>query len=95
MRISALMRCLPLLLALCPPAHANWLGKNKQDPPQWGLDAAKTPTPAYAKDAASIVLYDEYLETVDAQGRAVEREREAKRILKPQGRSDAPVRCRL
>ena len=40
------------------------------DPPQWGLDAAKTPTPAYVKDAASVVLYDEYLETVDAQGRA-------------------------
>jgi hypothetical protein len=77
---------LPLLLcALCP---ANWFG-GKQDPPQWGLDAAKTPTPAYAKDAAYIVLFKEYLETVDAQGRAVERVREVKRILKPQGRSDA------
>jgi len=85
MRISALLCCLPLLLAFCPPAHATWLG-GKQDLPQWGLDAAKTPTPAYVKDAASIVLFDEYLETVDAQGRAVEREREAIRILKPQGR---------
>ena len=26
--------------------------------------------PPYAKDAGSIILYDEYLETVDAQGRA-------------------------
>ena len=56
--------------------------------PQWGLDAAKTPTPAYAKDAAAVILFDEYVETVDDQGRAVEREREAIRILKPQGRHD-------
>ncbi|MGA3160792.1 MAG: DUF3857 domain-containing protein [Terracidiphilus sp.] len=70
----------------CNPAHANWFNKDKQDLPQWGLDAAKTPTPAYAKDAASIILFDEYLETVDAQGRAVEREHEVIRILKPQGR---------
>jgi hypothetical protein len=81
--------CAAALLVLAfLPAHANWFG-NKQDLPQWGLDAAKTPTPAYAKDAAYIVLYDEYLETVDAQGRAVEREREVMRILKPQGRSEA------
>jgi hypothetical protein len=54
--------------------------------PQWGLDAYKTHTPDYVKDAASVILFDEYVETVDAQGRAVEREREAIRILKPQGR---------
>ena len=78
-----------LLVFACQPGLANWLGKDKQDLPQWGLDAAKTPTPAYVKDAAAVVLFDEYLETVDAQGRATEREREAIRILKPQGRSDA------
>jgi len=75
-----------LLLLATTPAFAGWFGKDKQDLPQWGLEAAKTPTPAYIKDAASVVLFDEYLETVDAQGRAVEREREAIRILKPQGR---------
>jgi hypothetical protein len=75
-----------LFVVLCSPCPANWLG-GKQDPPQWGLDAAKTPVPPYAKDAAYIVLYDEFLDTVDAQGRAVERERRVKRILKPQGRS--------
>ena len=78
-----------LLVFACQPGLANWLGKDKQDLPQWGLDAAKTPTPAYVKDAAAVVLFDEYLETVDAQGRATEREREEIRILKPQGRSDA------
>jgi len=78
-----------LLVFACQPGLANWLGKDKQDLPQWGLDAAKTPTPACVKDAAAVVLFDEYLETVDAQGRATEREREAIRILKPQGRSDA------
>jgi hypothetical protein len=76
-----------LLAVLCNPCPANGLGKNNQPIPPWGLDAAKTPTPAYAKDAAYIVLYDEFLEMVDAQGRAIERERRVKRILKPQGRS--------
>jgi hypothetical protein len=79
-----------LLLAACAPAHAglsNLFSNEKHDPaPQWGLEAAKTPTPTYVKDAASVVLFDEYLETVDAQGRATERERRVKRILKPQGR---------
>ena len=71
-------------LALAVPARA----KDKPEPaPQWAVDAAKTPTPANAKDAPAVILYDEYLITVDAQNHAVEREREAIRILKPQGRS--------
>jgi hypothetical protein len=78
-----------LLVFACQPSRANWFGKDKQDLPQWGLDAAKTPTPAYVKDAATVILFGEYLETVDAQGRATEREREVIRILKPQGRKDA------
>jgi transglutaminase-like putative cysteine protease len=78
-----------LLVFACQPGLANWFGKDKQDLPQWGLDAAKTPTPSYVKDAAVVILFDEYIETVDAQGRATERERQAIRILKTQGRKDA------
>ena len=37
-------------------------------------------------DAPAVVLFDEYLITVDEQNHAVERERTAVRILKPQGR---------
>jgi hypothetical protein len=70
------------------PAHAGLFGKDSPVP-QWALDAAKTPTPSYAGDAASVILFDEYVETIDGQGRAVEREREAIRILKPQGRHEA------
>jgi len=78
---------LTALLALTPlPARAGWHNKDV-DPPQWGLDAAKTPTPSYAGDAAAVTLYDEYVETIDASGRATERERTAMRILKPQGRA--------
>jgi hypothetical protein len=76
-------------ILLSPSCFASIFGKDKSDPPQWGLDAAKTRTPDYAKDASSVVLFDEYVETIDAQGRAVEREREAIRILKPQGRHEA------
>ncbi len=74
-----------LLLFACKPGAAGIFGKS-QAVPQWGLDAYKTRTPDYAKDAAAVILFDEYIETVDAQGRAVEREREAIRVLKPQGR---------
>ncbi len=62
--------------------------KDKPQPaPQWAVDAARTPTPAMAKDAPAVTLFDEYLITVDDQNHAVERERWAVRILKPQGRS--------
>lgn len=74
-----------LLLCPCALAHAGWFNKTTP-PPQWALDAAKTHTPDYAKDASAIILFDEYVETIDTNGRAVEREREAIRILKPQGR---------
>jgi hypothetical protein len=74
-----------LLLCACTPAIA---GKNNQPVPDWAMEAYKTHVPDYAKDAAAVILYDEFLETVDAQGRAVERERRVKRVLKPQGRSE-------
>ncbi|MGP8173618.1 MAG: DUF3857 domain-containing protein [Terracidiphilus sp.] len=68
------------------PAAAN---DKPQPAPQWAVDAAKTPTPSTAKDAPAIVLFDENLITVDEQNHAVERERSAVRILKPQGRKYA------
>ena len=77
-----------LLACAAAPAHAGLFGKDSSVP-QWGLDAAKTPTPSYDSDAASVILYDEYLESIDGQGRAVERHRYAKRILKPQDRDDS------
>ena len=49
-----------LLLCASRPAQAGMFG-HSQPIPQWGLDAAKTHTPDYAKDAAAIVLYDEYI----------------------------------
>jgi hypothetical protein len=76
-----------LLLCACKPGAAGLFTKS-QPLPQWGLEAYKTHVPDYAQDAAAVILFDEYVETVDAQGRAVERERQAIRILKPQGRGD-------
>lgn len=67
---------------------AAWASK-PQPAPQWAVDAAKTPTPANAGDAAAVLLSDEYVVTVDAQNHAVERERSVMRILKPQGRGYA------
>jgi transglutaminase-like putative cysteine protease len=52
------------------------------------MEAAKTQTPDYAKDAEAVVLLDEYVETVDGSGRATERHRKVVRILKPQGRDN-------
>ncbi|HVZ83551.1 MAG TPA: DUF3857 domain-containing protein [Terracidiphilus sp.] len=75
------------LAASCTPGFASWFSK-EQPVPDWGMEAYKTRTPEYAKDANAVILYDEYVETIDEQGRAVEREREAIRILKPQGRGN-------
>ena len=75
-----------LLLFALRPASAAGIFSKSQPVPQWGLDANKTHTPGNVGDASAVILFDEYIETVDAQGRAVEREREAIRILKPQGR---------
>jgi hypothetical protein len=70
-----------LLLTLAIPSSSA-----STNIPDWASEANKTPTPAYAKDSEAVILYDEYVETIDARGRATEREREAIRILKPQGR---------
>ncbi len=85
------LRILPALAFLaaiaaftCAVPAAAW---DKHEPaPQWAVDAAKTPTPASAKDSPAVVLFDEYLITFDNDNHAIEREREAIRILKPQGR---------
>lgn len=61
--------------------------KEKHQPaPDWAVAAAKTPTPSDVGDASAVILSDEYLITVDEQNHALERERYAVRILKPQGR---------
>ncbi|HWT65486.1 MAG TPA: DUF3857 domain-containing protein, partial [Terracidiphilus sp.] len=87
MRGNAVLAFILISFAAYVPARASWFSKG-QPVPDWGMAAAKTPTPDYAKDADAVILYDEYVETIDAQGRAVERERKAIRILKPQGRSN-------
>jgi hypothetical protein len=86
-RIPALAVLTSLAAFAGSAAAAVW---DRQDPaPQWAVEAAKTPTPSTAKDARAVVLFDEYLITVDGENHAVERERSAIRILKPQGRSRA------
>ncbi len=75
--------------ALCLAEVPSGFAKDKSEPaPDWALAAAKTPTPATVGDARAVVLFEEYLITVDAQNHAVERQRYAIRILKPQGRSE-------
>jgi Domain of Unknown Function with PDB structure (DUF3857)/Transglutaminase-like superfamily len=74
-----------VFLVASAPASAGIFNRT-QPVPDWALQAYKTHTPDYAKDASAVILYDEYVETIDGNGRAVEREREAIRILKPQGR---------
>ena len=88
--LSRLIRILAalLLVAACAPGHAGLFGKDAPVP-QWGLDAANIPTPDYAKGASEVYLYREILESVDAQGRATERERRAFRILQPQARDNS------
>ena len=74
------------LVALVAPCARAGIFNHDAPVPQWALDAYKTQTPDFAKDAPAVVLSDEYVETIDAQGRATERERYIVRILQPQGR---------
>ena len=77
--------CSIFALLLWPPAAR---AKEKKMPaPDWAVAAAKTATPTNVGDAPAVILFDEYTITVDAQNHAVEHEREAVRILKPQGRA--------
>ncbi len=77
------------LLAIVPtPGLAGIFSKN-QPVPDWALEANKTHTPDYAKDASSVILFEEYVESVDGSGRATERHRKVLRVLKPQGRKEA------
>ena len=89
-RLAKSARFLSALLSLALVGTWPVLAKDKTMPvPDWALDAAKTPTPTTVGDAAAVMLFQEYLITVDEQNHAVERQRYAVRILKPQGRSDS------
>lgn len=82
-------RTLAVMLCACAAllGGKRAAARDKQEPvPDWMVEAAKIPTPASIGDAPAVVLFDEYLITVDAQNHAIERERFAVRILKPQGR---------
>jgi hypothetical protein len=89
MRTPALVRHLAFLLAflaaIAGSVHA--MAAKPQPAPDWAVEAAKTPTPASAKNFSAVILFDEFLITVDDQNHAVERERYVVRILKPQGRN--------
>jgi 1-acyl-sn-glycerol-3-phosphate acyltransferase len=87
-KIARLATAAALVAAGCATGWASWFSKG-QTVPDWGLEAAKIKTPAYAKDASSVVLMDEYVESVDGNGRATERHRKVIRILKPQGRDNS------
>ncbi len=89
-RLRTIVRLHPVLiagiLAAVPTPGSAGIFNKSLPLPDWAVEANKTHTPDYAKDASSVILYDEYIETIDTNGRATEREREAIRILKPQGR---------
>lgn len=89
LRITVPLLLLAALFMLAPvPVFAGIFNHNLPVP-DWALAAYKTHTPDYAKDASSVILFEEYLETIDGSGRALERHREVLRILKPQGRKEA------
>ena len=71
-RLTPTARFTPVLGAIvlvcsCTPGMAGIFNRT-QPVPDWGLEAYKTHVPEYAKDAAAVILYDEYLETIDGQG---------------------------
>jgi hypothetical protein len=79
-----------VVIFACLAAWAQVQSHAKMQPaPQWAMDVVNTPTPSNVGDAPAVLLFDEYLITVDEQNHAIERERSVTRILKPQGREYA------
>ena len=78
-------RALPGLLFLALTASS--LHAAADDAPQWARDAAAQSVPSYAAKVNSVVLLQEEMVTVDADGRRVMRERGAIKILQPGGES--------
>ncbi len=84
-RCNSIFAILAALVVLAGASLAY--ARDKAEPaPDWAVAAAKTATPTTVGDAPAVVLFDEYLITIDEQNHALERERTAIRILKPQGR---------
>ncbi|HTV83510.1 MAG TPA: DUF3857 domain-containing protein [Acidobacteriaceae bacterium] len=86
-RTGGILSALGLSVLLCTPgaqlAHAS---KNAQLP-DWVMRAAAA-TGSWG-DARAVVLLDDTLLTVDAEGKATERDRMVVKILRPEGRSYA------
>jgi hypothetical protein len=59
--------------------------------PDWIVQAAAARLPSYPSATGAVVLLDDRLVTVGADGRATERERRVLKILRPRGRSYAEV----
>ena len=77
-------RALPGLLFLALTASSLHAA---DDAPQWARDAAAQAVPSYAAKVNSVVLLQEEVVTVDADGRRVMRERGAIKILQSGGES--------
>jgi hypothetical protein len=85
-RRSCALLATSVALAVLAGASLGYARDKAEPAPDWAVTAVKTPTPTTVGDAPAVVLFDEYLITIDDQNHAVERERTAIRILKPQGR---------
>jgi hypothetical protein len=59
--------------------------------PDWVLEAAATKFPPYTSNTGAVVLLDDRLVTVNADGQATERERRVLKILSPRGREYAGI----
>lgn len=57
--------------------------------PDWVTQAAGGPLPEHSRDARAMVLLEDKLITVQADGRAIERDRMVVKILRPRGREYA------
>jgi len=80
-----LIAVLALLFVIAPAKAAA----SVEDTPSWVQQAAAMKVPAYDKDVAAVVLVNERITTVDAEGRITEVLNYAVRILQREGRGYA------
>jgi hypothetical protein len=77
---------IPLCAALAAPAFAS-----KDSVPDWVRTAIAQPQGTYSPDTSAVVLLDETILTVGADGKAIEHHRHVVKILRPKGREDAVI----
>lgn len=90
---SASISCITRIfcVSLLTLSGVSFASSSKDAVPDWVRAAAQQTVPSFSSDTNAVVLLDETILTVSADGHAVEHHKHVVKILRPAGREDATV----